>query len=263
MPRGHFPLNCRDFTPNPTPRKAFGSGIRSSLCPGQHCCAGDPNPPAGLGGDEMWGGSVAGASHPLYSLADPFVSSSQPVSLFAASPGKSLLFRFLCRRKNVGLVLVFVLGGGGKAGGRGWKSGIPSGGDAQRWQLRENESNPSNPPPFQPPIRCFQKPHIFFSIYSDFLFLFPALCLLFIPIRPFLSRCCALLLPCFARSSLLRTPGRQDPQCATNTPRPPPQNPTPAPQIPTFGDAGPQIPALGRQIWVRIIRNHLQVTSYL
>ena len=157
-----FPLNCRDFTPNPTPRKAFGSGIRSSLCPGQHCCAGDPNPPAGLGGDEMWGGSVAGASHPLYSLADPFVSSSQPVSLFAASPGKSLLFRFLCRRKNVGLVLVFVLGGGGKAGGRGWKSGIPSGGDAQRWQLRENESNPSNPPPFQPPIRCFQKPHIFF-----------------------------------------------------------------------------------------------------
>lgn len=211
----------------------------------------------------MWGGSVAGASHPLYSLADPFVSSSQPVSLFAASPGKSLLFRFLCRRKNVGLVLVFVLGGGGKAGGRGWKSGIPSGGDAQRWQLRENESNPSNPPPFQPPIRCFQKPHIFFSIYSDFFISFPCSLPPFYPHPPVSEPllCFAAALLCtFIPAEDARTPG---PPVRHKHPKTPPQNPTPAPRIPTFGDAGPQIPALGRQIWVRIIRNRLQVTSYL
>ena len=147
------------------------------------------------------------------------------------------------QKKKCGVGSVFCFGGGGKAGGRGWKSGIPSGGDAQRWQLRENESNPSNPPPFQPPIRCFQKPHIFFfTIYSDFLFLFPALCLLFIPIRPFLSRCCALLLPCFARSSLLRTPGRQDPQCATNTPRPPPPKSHPSAPNPNIWGRRPPNP---------------------
>ena len=175
----------------------------------------------------MWGGSVAGASHPLYSLADPFVSSSQPVSLFAASPGKSLLFRFLCRRKNVGLVLVFVLGGGGKAGGRGWKSGIPSGGDAQRWQLRENESNPSNPPPFQPPIRCFQKPHIFFSIYSDFFISFPCSLPPFYPHPPVSEPllCFAAALLCtFIPAEDARMPG---PPVRHKHPKTPPQNPTP------------------------------------
>lgn len=85
-----------------------------------------------------------------------------------------------------------------------------------------------------------ETPHFFFTIYSDFLFLFPALCLLFIPIRPFLSRCCALLLPCFARSSLLRTPGRQDPQCATNTPRPPPKIPPQRPKSQHLGTPAPK-----------------------
>lgn len=199
-----------------------------------------PTPPAGLGGDEMWGGSVAGASHPLYSLADPFVSSSQPVSLFAASPGKSLLFRFLCRRKNVGLVLFFVLGGW-KSGGTRLEVGDPKwrrcsalAAEGKRIESQQPASVPASNSMFS------ETPHFFFTIYSDFLFLFPALCLLFIPIRLFLSRCCALLLPCFARSSLLRTPGRQDPQCATNTPRPPPKIPPQHPESQHLGTPAPK-----------------------
>lgn len=168
------------------------------------------------------------------------------------------------QKKKCGVGSGFCFGGGvGKAGGRGWKSGIPSGGDAQRWQLRENESNPSNPPPFQPPIRCFQKPHIFFSIYSDFFISFPCSLPPFYPHPPVSEPllCFAAALLCtFIPAEDARTPG---PPVRHKHPKTPPQNPTPAPQIPTFGDAGPQIPALGRQIWVRIIRNHLQVTSYL
>ena len=167
------------------------------------------------------------------------------------------------QKKKCGVGSVFCFGGGGKAGGRGWKSGIPSGGDAQRWQLRENESNPSNPPPFQPPIRCFQKPHIFFSIYSDFFISFPCSLPPFYPHPPVSEPllCFAAALLCtFIPAEDARTPG---PPVRHKHPKTPPQNPTPAPQIPTFGDAGPQIPALGRQIWVRIIRNRLQVTSYL
>lgn len=135
----------------------------------------------------------------------------------------------------------FLFWGGGKAGGRGWKSGIPSGGDAQRWQLRENESNPSNPPPFQPPIRCFQKPHIFFSIYSDFFISFPCSLPPFYPHPPVSEPllCFAAALLCtFIPAEDARTPGPPVRHKHPKTPPPkiPPQRPksqhlgTPAPK---------------------------------
>lgn len=185
------------------------------------------------------------SSHPLYSLADPLVSSSQPVSLFAASPGKSLLFCFLWqKKKNVGLLVFFGAGGVKKPGN---EAGTPHSGDpnSQHWKLKGREMDPQNhsqpPPPHSVPaldLTFFKNPTFFCLLFATFLT--KSACLGAAPLPCFAAVAAAAALLC----TLIPAEDKRTPGPPTAPRRPlstlPPKSPSRTPKTHRGGDADPK-----------------------